>query len=66
MAMIKQKVKRVHLGTHGGDTHAALLKQFVDHGFQIVFDYPPNAHHDTPWGSFDVNDGIITAVNPAL
>jgi hypothetical protein len=66
MKMIKQKVRRVHLGTHGADTHAALLKEFRDYGFEIIFNYPPNTHHDTPWGSFDVNDGIITAGNPGL
>lgn len=64
MDMIKAKVSRVHLGTHGGDTHAKLLNAFIDHDFEIVFDYPPNTHHDTEWGSFDINDGIITARNP--
>ena len=66
MDMVKRKVKRVHLGTHGGDTHAMLLAEFIDRGFEIIFDYPPNSHHDTEWGSFDVNDGIITARNPDI
>ena len=66
MDMIKHKVKRIHLGTHGADTHTVLLKEFVDRGFEIIFDYPPNSHHETQWGTFDVNDGIITARNPDL
>jgi hypothetical protein len=66
MDVIRRKVKRVHLGTHGTDTHVALLKEFINFGFEIVFDYPPNTHHETPRGSFDVNDGIITARNAGL
>jgi hypothetical protein len=64
MDIIKRKVKPVRLGTHGADTHEALPKEFVDRGFEFLFDYPPNTHHETPLGSFDINDGIITARNP--
>ena len=43
--------------------HTQLLADFVDRGFEIVFNYPPNTQHETPWGSFNINDGIITARN---
>ena len=66
MDMVEQKVRRVHLGTHGADTHARLLQAFVDRDFEIVFNYEPDTHYDTQWGSFSTCDGIITVRNPAL
>jgi len=66
MDLIRARVKRVHLGTHGAEVHAALLQQFLELGFAIDCNYEPNTHHDTPWGSFDVNDGIIIARNPTF
>jgi hypothetical protein len=64
MKAIKAKVKRVHLGTHSDEIHAELLDEFVGHGFEIVFDYPPCTTHSTPWGSFTINDGVLMARNP--
>jgi len=66
MDLIKARGKHIHLGTHGAEVHAALLRQFVERGFAIDYEYEPNTHHDTPWGSFDVNEGIIVAHDPAL
>jgi hypothetical protein len=63
MDLVKQKVKRVHLATHGAEVHAQLLPLFIECGFEIDCNYEPNTHHDTPWGSFDINDGIIAARN---
>jgi len=65
METIRAKVKRVHLGTHGEDIHAMLLDEFTRYGFEIVFDYPPDSTHSTPWGTFTVNDGVLTARNRA-
>jgi hypothetical protein len=64
MDLIKKRVKRVHLATHGADVHAQLLPLFIERGFEIEINYEPNTHHDTPWGPFDINDGIIAARNP--
>jgi FkbM family methyltransferase len=66
MDLVKAKVKRVHLATHGAEVHAQLLPLFIERGFEIETNYEPNTHHDTPWGSFDINDGIIIARNPNL
>ena len=66
MDMVKAKVKRVHIGTHGLDVHEAILAGFKERGFEIVIEYKPNTHHETAWGSFDINDGIIAARNPSL
>jgi hypothetical protein len=66
MDLIKQRVKRMHLATHGAEVHAQLLPLFIECGFEIDCNYEPNTHHDTPWGSFDINDAIIAARNPDL
>jgi hypothetical protein len=66
MPLVKRKVKRVHIGTHGADVHEKLLQDFVEYGFEIVIDLKPNTHHETEWGSFDINDGILIAKNSRL
>jgi FkbM family methyltransferase len=66
MELIADKVRRVHIGTHGGDVHVALLQDFVNHGFEIVFDLAPTTEFHTEWGSFRTQDGVITVVNPRL
>ena len=63
MDVIKEKVKRVHIGTHGGNVHDMLLQEFARRRFEIIFNYEPDTHHDTAWGSFNICDGIITARN---
>jgi hypothetical protein len=64
--LLRRKVRRIHIGTHGGDVHAALHKLFADDGWEIVFSYPPNARHDSALGSFETNDGVLTVRNPQL
>jgi hypothetical protein len=66
MGLIKAKVKRVHLGTHGAEIHAEMLRQFTERGFEIVFNYEPDSEYQTEWGSFKTSDGIITAYNADL
>ena len=66
MHVIQAKVKRVHIGTHGQEVHQALLQEFATRHFEIVFNYEPNTHHDTAFGSFEIHDGIITALNLRL
>jgi len=63
MAQLSAKVRRVHLGTHGADVHHHMHALFQQHGWEVLFSYEPNSHHDTPQGSFDLNDGVLSAVN---
>jgi len=63
MDIIKAKVRRVHIGTHGVELHRMLLDALAARRFEILFNYEPFTHHDTPWGSFPINDGVITARN---
>lgn len=66
MDVVKRKVRRVHMGTHGVDVHRELAALFRRDGWEIIFDYAPNASYQTPFGNFSLNDGVLTAVNPAL
>lgn len=63
MELLTKKVRRVHIGTHGADVHTSLHELFEQHGWEIVFSFPPNSTFDTPLGSFDTNDGVLTARN---
>jgi FkbM family methyltransferase len=63
---VNRKVRRVHIGTHGRDVHAALRALFSDAGWQMVFDYAPDSSHQTARGVLQLGDGILTARNPAV
>ena len=66
MAALTKKVRRVHLGTHGAELHQAMHTLFQAHGWDILFSFAPNRRHDTAFGSFELTDGILTAVNPKV
>jgi hypothetical protein len=62
--LLKRKVHRVHIGTHGIDVHRALHRLFEQDGWEIVFSFEPNAKHSCALGSFETNDGVLTVRNP--
>ena len=64
--LLRKKVRRIHLGTHGQGTHVAMRDMFADEGWKIVFSYEPDSEFDTPLGGFKTNDGILTVFNPRL
>ncbi|HWB49852.1 MAG TPA: hypothetical protein VG651_12140 [Stellaceae bacterium] len=64
--ILRQKVRRIHIGTHGADVHHALHKLFAGNGWHIVFSFAPNSRHETALGSFTTNDGVLTVLNPDL
>jgi hypothetical protein len=66
MTLLKRKVRRVHIGTHGREVHNTLLQLFQRDGWDIVFNYEPNSTFSSPLGKFSTNDGVLTAVNPNL
>ena len=66
MDLLKKKVRRIHIGTHGEEVHATLLALFVKDGWEIVFDFAPNKTHTSALGSFVTNDGVLTVRNPTL
>ena len=64
--LLRRKVRRIHIGTHGNDVHRSLHELFESAGWEIVFSYAPNATHASALGEFTVNDGVLTVRNPAL
>jgi hypothetical protein len=66
LELLKSKVRRIHIGTHGGDVHRSLHNLFKKDGWAIVFNYEPNAEHGSALGRFKTNDGILTVRNPSL
>jgi len=64
--LLKRKVRRIHIGTHGVDVHRSLHALFEQHGWDIVFNYEPNAKHANALGQFETNDGVLTLRNPDL
>ena len=66
MTLLKRKVRRVHIGTHGLEVHNALLQLFERDRWEIVFNYEPNSKFASPLGNFSTNDGVLTVVNPGL
>lgn len=64
--LLKKKVRRIHIGTHGRDVHRSLSRMFADDGWEIVFDYEPESLHETEFGSFTTNDGILSVRNPGV
>ncbi len=66
VALLGRKVKRIHIGTHGGDVHTELETLLVSSGWELVFNFPPGEVFETPAGRFTTSDGILSALNPAL
>jgi hypothetical protein len=64
--VLKDKVRRIHIGTHGKDVHQSLSSMFEEDGWEILFDFEPNSSFETELGAFSTNDGILTVVNPDL
>ena len=66
MQLLKRKVRRIHIGTHGSDVHNTLNTLFEEYGWEIVFTFEPNKTYETALGSFATNDGVLTIRNPHL
>jgi hypothetical protein len=64
--LLRKKVRRILIGTHGQDVHDALHDLFAGRGWEIVFSYAPNATHESALGRFTTNDGVLTVKNPDL
>ncbi len=64
IALVDEKVKRVHVGTHGEEIEAGLRETFREVGWQSIRDHPSNSEIDTPWGRVAFGDGVQSWVNP--
>jgi hypothetical protein len=66
MDLLKKKVRRIHVGTHGADVHRALYDLFSRGGWDIIFNYEPDCVHETELGTFRTEDGVLTVRNSDL
>lgn len=66
MDLLRRKVRRIHIGTHGRETHLMLHDLFAREGWEIVFSYEPETVHETVLGTFRTEDGVLTVRNPHL
>ena len=66
MDMLKRKVKRIHIGTHGKAVHQALHDLFAGCGWELVFSYAPDSVHQTIFGPVSTGDGVLTVRKPTL
>jgi hypothetical protein len=64
--LLRKKVRRIHIGTHGAHNHELLHDLFARNGWEIVFSYAPDATYDSEIGKFELNDGVLTVRNPDL
>jgi hypothetical protein len=66
MDLVKRKVRRVHIGTHGKAVHWSVHELFASHAWEVVFNYEPDTVHETVLGTFKTGDGLLTFRNPDL
>ena len=63
MRVLNDKVKRLHLGTHGREVHKFMWDMFFENEWVCEYDFPPFSDIETDWGNFSTSDGILTFVN---
>jgi hypothetical protein len=63
---LSQKVKRVHIGTHGEEIESGLRTLFQNLGWTKLNDYACGSESETPWGVIKFGDGVQTWINPKL
>jgi FkbM family methyltransferase len=66
MSALNEKVKRVHIGTHGHDIELELRTLFRQNGWYKLNDYVCQSTETTPWGDVAFCDGVQTWINPRL
>lgn len=64
--LLKKKVRRVHIGTHGRIVHHTLHQMFHEDGWEIVFSYEPESVTESALGPVRTNDGVLSVRNPSL
>lgn len=66
MAIMDERVRRVHLGTHSQEIEQTAREQFTAHGWTNVWDFGLAKQNQTPWGPCHFIDGVSSWINPRL
>lgn len=66
MTILRNKVRLIHLGTHGTELHHDMANSFAQQGWKLLANLTPGTNYETPGGSFKTSDGVLIMLNPAL
>jgi len=61
---LDEKVKRIHIGTHGSGIEEGLRSLFSRLGWECVNYFPSFSSPQTRWGKIPLHDGVQTWLNP--
>jgi FkbM family methyltransferase len=64
IALLNERVRRIHVGTHSTQIEESLRKLFSAAGWQKLNDYPCHSRVPTPYGDITFGDGVQTWLNP--
>ncbi|MBU6384114.1 MAG: FkbM family methyltransferase [Verrucomicrobia bacterium] len=66
LAILNNRVKRLHIGTHSHKIEATLRSLLKKNGWRLIRDYPCAQENDTEYGRAKFEDGIQTWLNSRL
>lgn len=66
MPFLNQKVRRIHIGTHGEKVEQELRQAFTRHNWKCVWDFPGHRTNETPYGPVEFQDGVQSWINTKL
>jgi len=62
-AFLKERVRRIHIGTHSRHIHYSLEKALRQDGWHIIWSFPNHAFVQTPYGRVAFLNGVLAAVS---
>eukprot|EP00928_Gymnodinium_smaydae_P035816 TRINITY_DN25137_c1_g2_i1.p1 TRINITY_DN25137_c1_g2~~TRINITY_DN25137_c1_g2_i1.p1 ORF type:complete len:498 (-),score=86.65 TRINITY_DN25137_c1_g2_i1:83-1576(-) len=62
---LRERVRRIHIGTHARDIHFALERDFELDGWKVQWSFPTLSFSPTPLGRVAFVDGVLTVVSSA-
>jgi len=62
-AFLRERVRRLHIGTHARHTHYALKEALLADGWELVWSFPSNAYVETRYGRVAFLDGVLGVVS---
>jgi FkbM family methyltransferase len=65
-AVLDEKVKRVHIGTHSAEIEKGLHSLFARLGWRRIRSFPCASTVETVWGRLTFQDGVQTWLNPTF
>lgn len=57
---LRQRVGKIHIGTHSREIHFKLEQSFLQDGWDVVWSFPTLSYSETPFGHVVFTDGVLT------